>query len=253
MLILRGVATGLFVVAVPVFLVLTFVRIAAVEPRVHEYGFSRYDAVEATGIDRAQLDRAAREIIRYFRDDEEVLDIRVTVDGAEEPLFNEREVLHMRDVKELMQFTFRVHEIAFAYLVSYVAAVFLWSRERPLRQLAQQALVAGLGTVGLLGVAALSVLIGFDALFRQFHVLSFANDFWQLSLSRDHLVQMYQQGFWFDVTLAVGVLSVATGGLLAGLSYLYVRHARRTQPTQQGEGAAVVPDVVPDVVAEPRG
>ena len=88
MLVLRRAAAGLFLVAVPVFLVLTFVRIAAVEPWVHEYGFSRYDAVERSGIDRGQLDEAAREIIRYFGNDEEFLAIVVRVGGQERALFN---------------------------------------------------------------------------------------------------------------------------------------------------------------------
>ena len=49
----RWAAAGLFVLAVPVFLVLSFVRIAAVEPRVHEYGFARHEVEERTGMDAA--------------------------------------------------------------------------------------------------------------------------------------------------------------------------------------------------------
>ena len=223
----RWGATALFIVAVPVFLVLTNVRVATVEPRVHEYAFARYDAVESTGVDRIQLDRAAREIIRYFRNDEDTLAIQVTVDGVEKPLFRTREVLHMRDVKDLIRVTFRVHEIAFVYVVAYVTAVFLWSRERPLARLARQSLTAGALTVALLGASAAGVLIGFDDLFRQFHVISFSNDFWQLSPARDHLIQMYPRGFWFDVTLAVGLISAAEGALLALLGYAYLAREER--------------------------
>jgi integral membrane protein (TIGR01906 family) len=239
---IRWAATALFVVAVPVFLVLTFVRIAAVEPRVHEYAFAQYDAEATTGVERAQLDRAAREIIRYFRDDEELLAIRVTVEGQEQPLFSPREVLHMRDVKDLMNVAFRVHELAFVYLVSYVAAVFLWSRERPVRRLAHQAVTAGVLTVGLLSFAAAGVLVGFDDLFRQFHVLSFSNDLWQLSPARDHLIQMYPRGFWFDATLAIGLLAAASGALLAVLGYAYLlREERRLEVAPAGGPATEAP------------
>ena len=212
----RWAAAGLFVLAVPVFLVLTFVRVAAVEPRVHDYGFARHGVEARTGMSAAQLGRATREVVRYFGDGERWLDVRVVLDGREQPLFNRREVLHMYDVKVLMGRAFRVHEIAFAYLVSYVAAVFLWSRERPVRRLAREATVAGTATVVLLGAAAVAVAVGFEGLFREFHVLSFANDFWQLDPSRDRLVQMYPYGFWFEITLAVGLLSAASGALLAG-------------------------------------
>ena len=238
MLTLRWVATALFVVALPVFLVLTNVRIAALWAPVHEYSFARYDGETTTGVERAELDRAAREIIDYFRNDEELLDIEVTVDGAPTPLFSEREVLHMRDVKWLMQAAFRVHEVAFAILVLYVTVALVRDRSEAVARIAGLLRVAGALTVVLLGVAAAAVLVGFDELFRQFHVISFANDLWKLSPARDHLIQMYPRGFWFDVTLAVGVVSAAAGALLAAAGHAYLAFAQRERRRAPGLQAA---------------
>jgi integral membrane protein (TIGR01906 family) len=212
---LRWAGSALFVAAMVLFLVLSNVRVAALEPRVYGYSFSHYDVSAVTGIDRAQLDMAARDIVSYFRDDRELLTTRVVIDGAEQPLYTPKEALHMRDVKALFGRVFRIHELAFAYLVAYVGAVFLWSRERSLAQLGRLCVWAGALTVGLLALAAVATVVGFDTLFRQFHLLSFANDFWELDPARDHLVQMFPQGFWFDVTLAVGVASMLEGALLA--------------------------------------
>ena len=237
----RWIATVLFFLSVPLFLVLTNVRVAATEPRVYGYAFSQYNAVERTGVDRAQLDGAARAIVDYFRtgDGDELLDIRVAVDGEEEALYNQREILHMRDVKDLFRLTFRVQEIAFVYLVAYVVAVFLWSRERALRQLANQAILGGALTVALLGAGAIGVLFGFDSLFEQFHLLSFSNDFWRLDPATDRLIQMFPQGFWFDVTLGVGVLTAMQGGLvaLAGFGYLTWLERRRGSWRSRGQAA----------------
>jgi integral membrane protein (TIGR01906 family) len=224
MLASRWVATVCFIIAVPLFLVLTNVRIAATEQRVYKYSFAQNNAEVVTGVDRAQLDGAAATIVDYFRTGEgdELLDIRVVVDGQEEALYNQREILHMRDVKDLMQLTFRVHEISFVFLVGYVVVVFLWTRERALRQLAVQTIVAGASTMVLLGVGAIAVVLGFDRLFEQFHLLSFSNDFWRLNPATDRLIQMFPEGFWFDVTLGVGVLTAIEGGLVTmlGLGYL---------------------------------
>ncbi len=233
MLATRWIATALFFIAVPLFLVLTNVRVAAMEPRVYGYAYSQYDGVARTGIDRTQLDAATGEIVSYFRSrsGDELLDIRVLVDGEVEALYTQREVLHMRDVRNLFQLTFRVQEIAFVYLVTYVVVVFLWSRERGLRELATQSMIAGGATVALLGATAIGVLMGFDRLFEQFHLLSFSNDFWRLDPATDRLVQMFPFGFWFDVTLAVGVISAVQGGLvaLAGYGYLMWDDYRRTR------------------------
>ena len=224
MSLLRPATALIFIAAIPIFLVLSNVRVAATEQRVYEYSFSQYDADLVTGIERSELDRAASEIIGYFRDDDaDALDIRVADGGEIAPLFNQREVLHMRDVRDLMRATFRLHEIAFVYIVGYVAAVFLWSGERPLRRLAQQAMISGGATVALLAGAAIGVLVGFDRLFTQFHLLSFSNDLWKLSPARDHLIQMFPQGFWFDVTLAVGVATIVQGLAILGVGWAYVR------------------------------
>jgi integral membrane protein (TIGR01906 family) len=240
-LVTRWIATGLFFIAVPLFLLLTNVRVAATEPRVYGYSYSQHDVVERTGIDRAQLNRTTDELVNYFRtgSGDELLDIRVIVDGDEEALYSQREVLHMRDVKNIFQLAFRVHEIAFVYVIAYVAAVFLWSRERALRELAKQAMIAGAATVALLGAAAISVLFGFDSLFEQFHLLSFSNDFWRLNPATDRLIQMFPQEFWFDVTLGAGVITAMQGGLvaLAGYGYLVWEDYRRSRWTA-GQQAA---------------
>jgi len=220
---LRWTAAALFVACIPVFLVLTNVRLAANWERVYDYAFSQYDVVAVTGVSRPELDRSASEIVRYFQsgEDGELLDIRVERGDDTVPLFNQREILHMADVKDLFRLVYRIHEFTFIYIVAYVAGVYLWSRERSMRRLARQAITAGIVTVGALMAAAVGVVLGFDTLFEQFHLLSFSNDFWQLDPRTDRLVQMFPMGFWFDVTLGVGILSIVAGGLvaLAGLGY----------------------------------
>src|SRR5690606_25052068 len=133
----------------------------------------QYDVPQVTGIERPELDRSAREIVRYFQTSEsgELLDIRVECGEQVVPLFNQREILHMRDVRDLFRLSFRVHEFTMVYIVAYVAGVYLWSRERSMRRLAREAITAGGVAVGILGMAAVAVMLGFDALFEQFHIL----------------------------------------------------------------------------------
>jgi integral membrane protein (TIGR01906 family) len=223
----RWRAAALFLIALPLLLLLSNVRIAAGEPAVFGYSFDRYDAVETTGVARPELDRAARDIVRYFGDDRELLDIRVAIDGREQALFNPREVLHMRDVKDLFGAVFRLHELALIYVVGYIAAVFLWARERSMRHLARLVALGGGITVGALLLASGGVLIGFDDLFRQFHVLSFSNDFWQLDPDRDRLIQMFPRGFWFDATLGVGLLTMLEAALLSAVGFGYLAYLDR--------------------------
>lgn len=220
----RTVAATLFVIAVVVALLLTNVRIAATQPAIYEYSFSQYDAVETTGVARSELDRAAREIVEYFGSGHVPdLIIAVTIAGQSQSLFNEREILHMRDVRELFRGAFRVQELALIYIVGYVGIVAFRRRRRALDHVARLALSAGALTVGLIGATGVAVLIGFHWLFTQFHLLSFSNDFWRLDPRTDRLIQMFPDGFWFDVTIGVAVITLVEGLLIVGGAYLLLR------------------------------
>ncbi len=246
MIALRWLASALFIAAIPVFLLLSNVRIATMEPRVYGYGFSTYGVAEVTGLDRAQLDRAAVDIVRYFADDRPLLTTRVSIGGQEQPLFTAREALHMRDVKGLFQAVFWLQEVAFVYLAVYVVAVYIWARERPLRRLARQCMTAGYVTAGVLAVGAVIAAIGFDSLFLAFHLVSFANDFWALDPLHDRLIQMFPRDFWFIVTLAVGVATVMEGMLLSLLGYALRSWLDRTAVVVSPPPPSAAPPDAPD-------
>ena len=65
--------------------------------------------------------------------------------------------------------------------------------------------------IGLLGVVAVT---GFDGAFRQFHLLFFTNDLWQLS-SRDRLIQLFPQSFFFETTMLIGATTIAVAAAVA--------------------------------------
>ncbi len=250
MVLARWGATAVFLVALPLFLVLSNVRIAANELSVYHYAFDRYDAEERTGVARADLDRAARDIVLYFRDDRDLLDIRVSVEGDEQALFNPREVLHMRDVKELMARAFSVQELALVYVVGYIGVVYLWARERSLYHLARLVAAGGGITLAALALASTAVVAGFDDLFRQFHVISFSNDLWKLDPDRDRLIQMFPRGFWFDATLGVGLLTIAEAALLVASAGGYAVYVDRRRRRRAPRGAAAG---TPRVIARDAG
>src|SRR3954454_9722118 len=99
----RWLSTALFIALVPVFLVLSNVRVATMEPRIYDYSFDHYEVSDVTGLDRTQLSAAARDFVRYFQDERPLLTTRVVLGGQEQPLFQQKEVLHMKDVKALFQ------------------------------------------------------------------------------------------------------------------------------------------------------
>lgn len=229
----RHFAALLFVIALPIALVATNVRIVVNEPRVYEYAADHYDTPSATGIPRAELLRASSELRDYFnRDDGEPIFVRVEKDGAPISLFNRRETAHLQDVRTLFQASFRVQEAAVIFALAYVVTVFLWAREGSLRMLATQIVLSGLLGLAVIGIVGAIAVAGFDQSFDWFHRIAFDNDLWKLDSTRDHLIQMFPEDFWRDVSLWVGVATLAELTTLALLAAAYMGLTRRSAATR---------------------
>lgn len=231
MRIIRILTAIVFVLCIPVALVTTNIRFIANEERVYAYAIDEYDAVATTGIERDELMRASAEIREYFNNSEEVLVIRVSENGQQVSLFNERETAHMVDVKDRFQAVNRVQEFSVLYLLSYMAVVVLWAREVSIRALAMQVAVgAGICVVAIAVIGTLGA-AGFEGAWEDFHRLMFSNDFWLLDPSTDRLIQMFPTEFWESIVFLIGSMIAAQAVLLAVgcLIYLGASRHRATQ------------------------
>ncbi len=227
--VLRIAAIVLFVVAVPVFLITTSVRWVINAPVLYSYGFGKYDIPAYTGIERDELLSAAGQIRDYFNNGEELITIQVVVRGIRVMnLYNEREVLHMKDVKSLVRGVYRIQEIAGLYLLAFAAIGLVVWRRRFLRDLAKYVSMGGGLTLALVALVGLGALVGFERLFLAFHLVSFSNDFWQLDPRRDYLIAMFPEAFFFDATMGVAGLTILGAFLLTVVPLVFLRWGRPT-------------------------
>ena len=217
-----------FIVALPLALITTTIRAAISDPAVYDYSVKHYDAHEVSGIPESELLRANGEIHRYLTGDYNgPLSIRVLFkDGHSDALFNARETAHMADVKDLVRTTFTVQVAAIAILLALaVIMLTLW----PPRALAAAALYGSLLTGAVLGMGGFLAMTGFDAAWTQFHVIAFANDFWELDPDTDHLIQMFPEPFWERATLVIGGMILLEAAFIATVSAAYL-FLTRPQP-----------------------
>ena len=198
------------------------VRYATTSASWWERGFEKYDATRRTGLPQEEVLRIAQETRDYLTNNEQRLN--VSVGGA--PFYSEREILHMIDVKRLMARTFDAGWAALGYIIAFFALVIWRSRPSAAYGLARSTLSA-CGVVALL-VVVLGIIgiAGFDSAFRNFHLLFFTNDLWQLS-SRDGLIQLFPQGFFFDTTLLIGGVTLVFVIVAGAVSATYLWRLRR--------------------------
>lgn len=127
-------------------------------------------------------------------------------------LYNERELSHMLDVKNLVQAGLKVWYaiIAFFLLVGVAA----W-KLNILQEFWKAVSRGGWLTLLLILLILAAVMIDFDALFAQFHGLFFQADTW-LFYASDTLIRLFPEKLWSDGFTFAGIFTLV-GGLLCGI------------------------------------
>lgn len=205
-------------------MIATNIRVAISEQGVYDYSVREYNAAEVSGIPESELLRANGEIRDYLTAEQVgELAIKVRNDrGASVSLFSARETAHMADVRDLVQMVFAVQIASVLAVLTLAVIVAIWSP----RALATGALCGALLTGGLLGTAGVIAASGFDSAWTEFHVVAFSNDLWQLDPTRDHLIQMYPERFWLEVTTLIVTLTLLEGALIGGATAGYLLLSR---------------------------
>ena len=213
-------------VALMLLLVTSNVRFAVGSLPVYEALFDRHGVAARTGITPDGLRGVGRQIQEYFASDAEPLRVRAAVEGVERDLFGADEVSHMADVKALLRLTFSVQGASamFLLLVTGLAAyafrralfetLAVWLRRGPL--------ITG-GVIATLGVVAL---VAFDPLFTLFHNIAFPQGNFLFPQTAD-LVRVFPFGFWRDMTLLIGAMTLLETAALYGAGLLLRRVATR--------------------------
>jgi integral membrane protein (TIGR01906 family) len=128
---------------------------------------------------------------------------------ASTPLYNEREIKHMLDVKTLFKQMLVALNIILAILI---AAGFLALRTGWLPKYCLAVSRGGWWTIGLIVTILIGVAIGFNAIFTGFHRIFFEGDTWLFAYT-DTLIRLFPIRFWRDAFIFIGVISsiIATG------------------------------------------
>jgi integral membrane protein (TIGR01906 family) len=131
--------------------------------------------------------------------------------------YNDRELSHMHDVKNLIQKALVAWYISIAVLIG----LFIWSRLKKWTDVFVRGLSrGGLLTIGLIIAVLAGVVINFDGLFTQFHHLFFTGDTWLFYIN-DSLIRLFPEKLWSDAFLFMGVFTLigAVLVLLIGTRY----------------------------------
>lgn len=140
-------------------------------------------------------------------------------DGS--PLYNERELSHMADVKDV---TRMLTTFGYVLVALYaVSVVLLALRPATHPRLQTGLLQSGIFTIGLLIALIVIVALNFNAFFVQFHALFFEGDSW-IFLYSDTLIRLFPEQFWTDAFVLLFGGAIVEALLIGGGAFLWGRN-----------------------------
>jgi len=211
----------------PFLLLTTSISWAANSPWLYKYGFGKYGISQTTGLADSELEKVATGLISYFNSDEEYISLTVIKDGEPFVLFSQKEVIHLKDVKGLIWLDYWVLSGTLIYVLAYAGICLLWRKRGYWRRLAWGVVGGGGITLALMLALGLGIMLGFDQLFWQFHLISFTNELWQLDPTKDYLIMLFPRGFWYDATVFCALITAGLAIILGGVAVGYWLVSRR--------------------------
>jgi integral membrane protein (TIGR01906 family) len=217
--ILARASAVVLIICLPWFLALTSL-LPLITPAFLRLQYARPDVPPSTKFSPEERQAYAAAAAHYLVSNEGIEYLAGLEDREGTPLFNERELTHMVDVKVLLGRAMRL-DLVLGLLVAAALAVLLGQKETRRRTpfyLFTAALVAPA-----LAVAALIVVpLQFRWFFVEFHHVFFAGDSW-LFPTTDTLIQLFPERFWFNALESWLLLTIGTSVVLAVGCYAWTK------------------------------
>ncbi|MBN1375214.1 MAG: TIGR01906 family membrane protein [Dehalococcoidia bacterium] len=188
----------LLILSIPLLIISSTVYVYSHSVAIYKAGFEKYNISHVTGISNIQLGQVAEQMVDYFGGERITPQLTVDINGEQQPVYNEKELIHLKDVREII-LLFTIMLIA-SLLIFVGMAILLYSTVGLiplLKGIRIGAIITGTLTVVLIAWA----IVDFYSLFLLFHFISFSNDLWILDPAKDYLIMMFPQGFFNDTAI----------------------------------------------------
>ena len=162
---------------------------------IYEYNLNFYPITERTSLEIEEIREINSQIKNYFFDETEFLEVSI---------FNEKEIYHMKDVKDIINNLFLYGKLS---SVVFVIIALICVKKYKVRIYSVFKASSIVYSAVLLALA-IGFLISFNKLFIIFHEIAFSNDLWKLNINEDYLLMMYPENFFRDIALLILILSI---------------------------------------------
>lgn len=192
--------------------------------------YTRLGTAKDIGMSNSDINASINSMIDYMEGRKDSIQVSVTFEGNQVEMFNEREIAHMVDVRNLYQGVQTTAIIALILCAIMLILAAGMMRRDALPVLSRGYLI-GMG-IFVIAVAALGiwVLLDFTSFWTAFHHMFFTNDLWLLDPRIDRMILICPEQLFFDIVVRFGgrFLAIALVLCAAAILCLAIRRKKHT-------------------------
>ncbi|HEY8363464.1 MAG TPA: TIGR01906 family membrane protein [Tissierellaceae bacterium] len=203
---------SLLVFTLSLFALLESIEINAFNREHYLRNYENHNQVEITGKSKDELMKITEDLIIYLQGK--------AGDDILEPNFNQREILHMRDVQRLFKVGYILKYISILISAGIIA---YFIKKKEVKLLGKYIFRGLFINWAMLIVLWILINLDFNKYFTYFHYIFFNNDLWLLDPETDLLIQMFPEEFFFSMAVYIGVSFFTILAIIQGIGYLLSR------------------------------
>lgn len=212
---MKKLLTILLVISISLSCLLIATELVAFNLELYNRSFIKHNIEEVSGKNLEDLDTIAEDLVLYLdgKASEEILQAN----------FNEREVLHMVDVKELFSWGKLIRRIS-VVLTIILGFYFYGIKKRKYAKFVFLGLFANWIILGLFGIM---IYFDFNKYFTIFHHIFFTNDLWLLNPKTDLLIQMLPEAFFMSMATRIVVYFLIFIAIIQAILFIMMKTNKR--------------------------
>ncbi len=189
----------------------------------YSYEYQKNHQAEVIGMSDDDLMKATDTLLDYLEDKRDDIVVEATINDYQREVFNERETLHMVDVKNLCKHSKTCGYVLFG--ISFILAFILYRKEKKNFFLYfDYGFKVAIGIiVFFVSLLAIYAICDFYDFWMNFHYIFFDNDLFILDPNTSIMINMFPESFFFDLVILIMIVYV----VMIGIIYFVIYHMKK--------------------------
>lgn len=197
--------------------ILSIIDICCFDKNFYYEEYEKNNTLELIKTNDDNLKKITNNLLDYLKNKNDNINITYFKNGVETNVYQDIELIHMSDVKELYQNVVLLKRILI--IISIIGVLYLVIKKISFKKEFTISLLLCLFALALIGI---SCLIDFNSFWMSFHKIFFTkNDYWLLDPRTCILVNLFTSDFFFDLCIKIAIISAISIIVIYSLIFVY--------------------------------